>query len=91
VDAVSVQHADCLELLPGLEAESVDACVTDPPYGLEFMGKDWDRGVPGVAFWTAVGAQAACQLSSVRSAGRQRSGSGGAHEEGEAQAAADGV
>jgi site-specific DNA-methyltransferase (adenine-specific) len=29
----------------------VDAIVTDPPYGLSFMGKNWDHGVPGVAFW----------------------------------------
>jgi len=28
--------------------------VTDPPYGLAFMGKDWDHGVPGVPFWRAV-------------------------------------
>jgi DNA modification methylase len=34
-----------------LDAESVDAIVCDPPYGLSFMGKDWDHGVPGVAFW----------------------------------------
>jgi DNA modification methylase len=34
-----------------LPAESIDAIVTDPPYGLSFMGKDWDHGVPGVAFW----------------------------------------
>ena len=34
-----------------LEADSVDAIVTDPPYGLGFMGKDWDHGVPGVQFW----------------------------------------
>ena len=34
-----------------LETESVDAIVTDPPYGLSFMGKDWDHGVPGEAFW----------------------------------------
>jgi hypothetical protein len=26
-----------------MEPESVDAIVTDPPYGLEFMGKSWDR------------------------------------------------
>lgn len=30
---------------------SVDSIVTDPPYGLSFMGKDWDHGVPGVHFW----------------------------------------
>lgn len=29
----------------------VDAIVTDPPYGLSFMGRDWDHGVPGEHFW----------------------------------------
>lgn len=33
---------DCLEVLPTLPANSVDAIVTDPPYLLEFMGKDFD-------------------------------------------------
>lgn len=37
--------------MPTLPAESVDSIVTDPPYGLSFMGKDWDHGVPGVQFW----------------------------------------
>jgi site-specific DNA-methyltransferase (adenine-specific) len=36
----------------GLAENSIDSIVTDPPYGLEFMGKGWDRGVPGVEFWT---------------------------------------
>jgi site-specific DNA-methyltransferase (adenine-specific) len=36
-------EGDCLEVLGELEPESVDAIVTDPPYGLEFMGKEWDR------------------------------------------------
>jgi len=30
---------------------SVDAVVTDPPYGLAFMGKRWDYDVPSVAIW----------------------------------------
>jgi DNA modification methylase len=34
---------DCREVLLTLGANSIDACVTDPPYGLEFMGKEWDR------------------------------------------------
>jgi len=42
---------DCLDILPTLAANSVDTIITDPPYGLSFMGKDWDHGVPGVAFW----------------------------------------
>jgi DNA modification methylase len=37
-----VETADNLLYLPGLPDDSVDAVVTDPPYGLEFMGKDWD-------------------------------------------------
>jgi len=44
-------HGDCLQEMATLPAESVDAIVTDPPYGLSFMGKNWDRGVPGEAFW----------------------------------------
>lgn len=44
---------DCLDVLPELDAESVDAIVTDPPYGLSFMGKAWDSSVPSVAVWKA--------------------------------------
>ena len=34
---------DCVELMAAMPDASVDAVVTDPPYGLEFMGKEWDR------------------------------------------------
>jgi hypothetical protein len=44
-------HGDCLEKLRELPACSVDACVTDPPYGLSFMGKKWDYDVPGEDIW----------------------------------------
>ena len=50
-DAVNLLQGDCLEVLPTLPADSVDSIVTDPPYGLSFMGKDWDHGVPGEHFW----------------------------------------
>lgn len=42
---------DCLEKMKDLEDNSVDSIVTDPPYGLSFMGKEWDHGVPGKHFW----------------------------------------
>lgn len=42
---------DALDVLRTLEAESVHAVVTDPPYGLRFMGAAWDHGVPGEPFW----------------------------------------
>jgi len=42
---------DCLEVMRTLPDCSVDAVVTDPPYGLSFMGKKWDYDVPGVEVW----------------------------------------
>ena len=36
-------NGDCIEELKKLPENSVDAIVTDPPYGLEFMGKEWDK------------------------------------------------
>lgn len=39
---VTLHHGDCLDVLRSLPDTSVDAVVTDPPYGLEFMGKEWD-------------------------------------------------
>ena len=44
---------DCLDVMAGMEADCVDTIITDPPYGLEFMGKGWDGCVPGVAYWRA--------------------------------------
>jgi DNA modification methylase len=42
---------DCLDVLRTLPADSVDSIVTDPPYGLAFMGKRWDYDVPSVEIW----------------------------------------
>jgi site-specific DNA-methyltransferase (adenine-specific) len=42
---------DCLEVLRTMPDASVDAVVTDPPYGLAFMGKRWDYDVPSVEVW----------------------------------------
>jgi site-specific DNA-methyltransferase (adenine-specific) len=42
---VRILHGDCLALLPTLEADSIDSCVTDPPYAIRFMGKGWDDDV----------------------------------------------
>ena len=40
---------ECLDVLATLEPESVDACVTDPPYGISFMGREWDTFMPAEA------------------------------------------
>lgn len=55
-NAAALVCGDCREVLSALPPDSVDACVTDPPYELGFMGKGWDKA--GVAFdpatWKAV-------------------------------------
>ncbi len=51
-----ILHGDCLEVLSTLDENSIDTCITDPPYELGFMGKKWDSS--GIAFqpetWQAV-------------------------------------
>ena len=42
---------DCLDKLKELDDNSVDSIVTDPPYGLAFMGKHWDYDVPSQQIW----------------------------------------
>ena len=46
-----ILNGDCLEKMKGMADNSVDSIVTDPPYGLAFMGKKWDYDVPSVAVW----------------------------------------
>lgn len=46
-----IHVGNCLEVMRGMAAESVDAIVTDPPYGLSFMGKRWDCDVPSIEIW----------------------------------------
>lgn len=43
-----IYNKDCLELLDTIEENSIDSIVTDPPYELKFMGKDWDNA--GISF-----------------------------------------
>lgn len=46
-----LKHGDCLDVLRTMADNSIDAIVTDPPYGLSFMGKRWDYDVPDEAVW----------------------------------------
>lgn len=39
---IDLRLGDCLEVLKTLPDNSVDSVVTDPPYGLGFMNKEWD-------------------------------------------------
>ena len=47
----TIINLDCLEYLRSLQDNTFDSIVTDPPYGLSFMGKKWDYDVPSVEIW----------------------------------------
>lgn len=46
-----LHHGDCLDILKTLKDNSIDSIVTDPPYGISFMGRHWDYDVPSVEIW----------------------------------------
>jgi site-specific DNA-methyltransferase (adenine-specific) len=45
---------DNLDVFRNMDSNSIDSCVTDPPYGLKFMNKKWDYNVPSVELWKEV-------------------------------------
>ena len=49
---VTLLLGDCLTSLHKIPSDSVDSIVTDPPYGLNFMGKKWDYDIPSVEIWS---------------------------------------
>ena len=46
-----LHHGNCLDILRTMPDCSIDSVVTDPPYGLSFMGKKWDYDVPSTEIW----------------------------------------
>ena len=54
MNRTKLMQGNNIELLKKLPDNSIDSVVTDPPYGLSFMGKKWDYDVPSVDFWKEV-------------------------------------
>jgi DNA modification methylase len=42
---------DSAEELKKFKDNSIDAVITDPPYGIEFLAKEWDRNTGAVEIW----------------------------------------
>ena len=61
----TLKQGDCLELLKELPANSVDSIVTDPPAGIAFMGKEWDKDKGGREAWKAWMKQVAAECLRV--------------------------
>jgi DNA modification methylase len=54
MNKIKLMQGDNIESLKKLPDNSIDSIVSDPPYGLSFMGKKWDYDVPSVDFWKEV-------------------------------------
>ncbi len=51
VSSQEIIHGDCLTVMKTMDDNTIDFIVTDPPYGLNFMGKKWDDKVPNMEIW----------------------------------------
>jgi DNA modification methylase len=47
----SILLGDSQHWLKSVPDDSIDLMVTDPPYGMKFMGKAWDKALPKVEIW----------------------------------------
>jgi len=54
IDLNKIHHLNNLDLLSRIESDSIHSCVTDPPYGWKFMGRNWDYKIPSVNEWKEV-------------------------------------
>jgi DNA modification methylase len=44
-------NGDSAEVLKTIESNTIDAVITDPPYGIEFLGKEWDKNTGAIEIW----------------------------------------
>lgn len=51
---IHIEPADVMAALAQVPDNTFHGLLSDPPYGLEFMGKDWDKVVPGKDLWAEV-------------------------------------
>src|SRR5574340_1173224 len=53
--SVNLYPGDLLTVIPEvLTPNTIDCVITDPPYGLGFMGREWDHAVPGELYWRTI-------------------------------------
>ena len=47
----TIINGDSAEVLKTIESNTIDAVITDPPYGIEFLGKEWDKNTGAIEIW----------------------------------------
>lgn len=52
MDGIDLYHGDCLDIMPQLPAQSIDAIITDLPYGTTACA--WDSVIPFAPMWEQV-------------------------------------
>lgn len=62
---IDILHGDCLDIMQGVEDNSVDSIVTDPPAGINFMSKKWDDDKGGRLHWISWMAEVASECLRV--------------------------
>ncbi len=50
-DYCTLYNDDNLNIMRQMKPNSIDSIITDPPYALKFMGKDWDKILPSKETW----------------------------------------
>lgn len=40
---ILIRHGDCIQVMKEFKDNSIDSLVTDPPAGISFMDKEWDK------------------------------------------------
>lgn len=51
-NGITLHQGDCRDIMRELPADHFDAVITDPPYGITFMGEKWDTATPhGFQSW----------------------------------------
>lgn len=48
---IQLFHGNSLNILKTIPDNSIECIVSDPPYGIAFMGKDWDKTLPPAEIW----------------------------------------
>ncbi len=48
---MNLYRSDCFSVLKNMKSNSVVSVVTDPPYGIDILGEDWDKSLPALEIW----------------------------------------
>lgn len=46
-----IYNGNCLDIMRRMSDNKYSAIITDPPYAIDLLGKDWDRALPDERYW----------------------------------------